>query len=261
MYSLRNKEKTTEIDDKAWIAIKSYINELIDEGYFDSCMEYDRYEYFINNNKLNNKIAQLTGLTPFPLNEKIDEQFIPDLIEGIYEILEIKLNSKENLAKIRYNYTVKINQLFNRFKLNYRLNKGNVTTLHSSLLNNLFIDDLNCQDSEVKNFITLAFEKFRDPNITEQRIGVNKLVDAFERIKTLKDQKKRTGAKKMVESVSDNGLFFNKDIKLANKIANDYFMIRHTEVDKTKIESEEVLEYLFYLYYNCIRVILKSEDF
>lgn len=44
------------------------------------------------------------------------------------------------------------------------------------------------------------------------------------------------------------------------RIANNEFMIRHTELDKTKIESVVVIEYVFYLYYNSIRAILLAKE-
>jgi hypothetical protein len=39
------------------------------------------------------------------------------------------------------------------------------------------------------------------------------------------------------------------------KIANE-FMIRHTEVGKIPITDNDFRDYLFYAYYNCIRLIL-----
>ncbi len=39
------------------------------------------------------------------------------------------------------------------------------------------------------------------------------------------------------------------------KIVND-FMIRHSEVGKISITDNDFREYLFYAYYNCIRLML-----
>lgn len=263
MYSLRNIEKTDKVSDKFWIAISSYFNLMVEEGYFKSCIEGWGNNYSLNDGLINLKIAKIIGIKPFPLGEKLKDDDIFDLIEAIFAIMEIPYNEAKGkeISKYKYDFTIEINRMFENFKMNYEIFKGKIKPIHSKVLNELFLDELNCQDKEVHNFLDIALKKFRSKDISEQKIGLNKLVDAFERIKTLKNpENKKDSAKKTAKEVECQGIFFENDMVKMNEISNNHFMIRHTEIDKTTIESPIVIEYLFYLYYNCIRAILLSKQ-
>ncbi len=263
MYSLRNVEKTHKVTEKFWTALSSYFIKLTEEMYFMSCMDGYSYDYSFSNYLMNLKIASHIGIKPFPLEEKLSDDEIFDLIEAIYQIIEVPNSSPKGttISNIRYEFTLQINKMFQNFKMNYILIKGEIKALHSEELNELFLDSFNCFDKEIKEFIQIALEKFKSRDIKEQRIGLNKLVDAYERIKMLENPKdKKESAKKISELVDKETAFFETDMMKMTRIANNEFMIRHTELDKTKIESVVVIEYLFYLYYNSIRAILLAKE-
>mgnify|MGYP003506794226 FL=1 len=50
------------------------------------------------------------------------------------------------------------------------------------------------------------------------------------------------------------------DIIIFTRIANNDFMIRHTEIGIKEIKTEETLEYLYYGFYNNIRALIKSHN-
>lgn len=259
MYSLRNIEKTYKVTDKFWIALSSYFINLTEEGYFWSCIEGYGHDYSLSNYLINLKIASQIGIKPFPLEKKLSDEETFDLIEAMYQIIEIPNHSPKGstISNIRYEFTLQINKMFKNFKMNYILTMGEIKALHSEELNELFLDNFNCFDKEIKEFIEMALVKFKSRDIKEQRIALNKLVDAYERIKMLANPKdKKESIKKISELIDKENVFFETDLMKMTRIANNEFMIRHTELDKTKIESVEVIEYLFYLYYNSIRAIL-----
>lgn len=260
MYSLRNAEKTHKVTEKFWIALSSYFISLTEEGYFWSCMEGYGHDYSLSDYSINLKIASQIGIKPFPLEKKLNDEEIFDLIEAMYQIIEVPPNNTPKgttISNIRYEFTLQINKIFKNFKMNYNLTMGEIKALHSEELNELFLDSFNCFDKEIKEFIQMALEKFKSRDIKEQRIALNKLVDAYERIKMLENpEDKKESVKKISKSIDKENIFFETDLMKMTRIANNEFMIRHTELDKTKIESIEVIEYLFYLYYNSIRAIL-----
>lgn len=263
MYSLRNVEKTHKVTEKFWTALSSYFIKLTEEMYFMSCMDEYSYDYSFSNYLMNLKIASHIGIKPFPLEEKLSDDEIFDLIEAIYQIIEVPNSSTKGttISNIRYEFTLQINKMFQNFKMNYILIKGEIKALHSEELNELFLDSFNCFDKEIKEFIQIALKKFKSRDIKEQRIALNKLVDAYERIKMLENPKdKKESAKKISKLVDKENTFFETDMMKMTRIANNEFMIRHTELDKTKIESVVVIEYLFYLYYNSIRAILLAKE-
>lgn len=262
MYSLRNQPKTSEVSDKFWIAISSFFDYKILEGYLPDCINCWNNEIEVDDNLINLKIAKEIGIKPFPLGEKIEEAEVFDLIEAIFRIINVpyRLERTKSIGQVRYDYTIEINNIFKNFRMNYILDKGEIKSIHSAILNDMFLDELNCSDETINSFLKIALNKFRSKDIAEQRIALNKLVDAFERAKTLiSPTNKSKSALKIAEMVDPKNIFFGEDMLKMTKIANNEFMIRHTEMDKTLIDSPIVLEYLFYLYYNCLRAILLSK--
>lgn len=256
-YSLKNIEKTNDISVRFWTSFINYVEILKDKDYLESYCEGDSYQNWINSDSINKKMAFELGMSFYPFQDNIASEYKLDLIEFFFKIVDVPYMSTESIGEIRYKYTVEINQMFERFRINYRLEKGQIKALHSEVLNNCIIDDFVCEDKESKGLIDLALNKFYSKDISEQRIGLNKLVDAFQRISTLDGKNKAKNIKEICDKTGTASTLILEDVKKMLRIANEDFMIRHAEVGKTKIESPIVLEYLFYLYYNAIRSILK----
>jgi hypothetical protein len=259
-YSKRNKPLSLTVIEEFWEGFKAYIEELISNEewlieysiWYDNCGGY--WEGDIE--KINRKMAQEIGKRLYPLNniyKMHDNEIIFDLIEFFFVCV-----SKEH----RYEYTIRINRLFDNFRLKYKLVKGKVKVRHSEVFNK-FISyiDFNIPDKEAQKLIITALEKFYNRNFNEQKIGVEKLVDAYQRIMSWEEDDKRKSVAEIVEKVSggekDIKAIFNEDLKKMWNTANE-FMIRHAEKDKIPITDNDFLEYLFYAYFNAIRFILKK---
>lgn len=271
-YSKRNKSLTKEINVDFFIAFNAYIEELIDENFNDNILinsfgevDFNGYTY-VSQDKINSKMAQSLGFKIFPFHKKTNVYItmqktdtILDLIEFFYK--HISDNGKNQ--NVRYDYTIKINEFFDNFNLLYKLKNGQIISKHSELMDNLIINDriIINNDSKTQELINTAIEKFYNRSFNEQKIGLEKIVDAYQRISSWEDKDKKKSINKILEKVTKGDIkiieFFEKELGNIWEIANNY-MIRHTEIDKIDIEDSNLLEFLFYHYYIAIRFILKK---
>jgi hypothetical protein len=115
-------------------------------------------------------------------------------------------------------------------------------------------------DTLLDALIEDARTKFLDPDLKVRSESLEKLWDAFERLKTLEGGSKKTS----ITSLLANGI---KDPEMRKRIEAELmqlteigntFMIRHTEVGKTPITSSEQVDYLFHRMFALIQLLLRS---
>ncbi len=128
----------------------------------------------------------------------------------------------------------------------------------------LLFDSKNLvKDEDFNKLVREAKERFI--NSADKQIAIEKLWDAFERIKTYFGSNKRKSAKKLVEITSANfdSERINNEFKNLTKIGNDY-RIRHHETNKKEISDNNTLNYLFFRMMNlldyCISAINTYEN-
>ncbi|GAB4153711.1 MAG: hypothetical protein Fur0021_19670 [Candidatus Promineifilaceae bacterium] len=94
-----------------------------------------------------------------------------------------------------------------------------------------------------------------------RREALEKLWDAWERIKTINPAKdKRASVKILLDKASPEERFrqiLETDANQLTKIGND-FLIRHTETDKPPIQSHKHVDYLFHRLFAMIRLLLET---
>ena len=97
-----------------------------------------------------------------------------------------------------------------------------------------------------------ATNKFRNPRLNERKIALEKLWDAFERLKTIEipEEKQKKRSADILLSKASLGQAPFKDIlenecKTLTNIGNQY-QIRHFEKYTEQIASEEHFDYLVY---------------
>jgi hypothetical protein len=167
---------------------------------------------------------------------------------------------KFDAARAKYDYTIGINRLFDNFNLAYELKKGVIKDLHSKTIDRIVLSDsFEIPDSETQAMLNLAVDKFYSRNPEDKKIALDKLVDVYQRISSWENKDKKKSIDKILEKTSGGDARIKEalgcDLNSMWKIANE-FMIRHTEVGKIPITDNDFRDYLFYTYYNCIRLIL-----
>lgn len=121
----------------------------------------------------------------------------------------------------------------------------------------LFDRKTKTNDQELDSLINEAKDRFFIPK--DKQIALEKLWDAFERIKTYFGSNKRKSSSELVSIASDgfNFEFIENEFKLLTKIGNEY-RIRHHETDKIELTKSKHIDYLFFRMLSLIDLCIKS---
>lgn len=118
-------------------------------------------------------------------------------------------------------------------------------------------------DSELDELLEDAREKYMDPSLKVRKEALEKIWDAFERLKTVEKakDKKASIAALLSKALPDADLRVRADKEMAEltEIGNTY-MIRHTEVGKKPITKSEQVDYFFQRMFGLVRLLLKSTN-
>ena len=113
-------------------------------------------------------------------------------------------------------------------------------------LNNelLFNQEVTTKDTNLNDLINESKKLYIKGN---KQLALEKIWDAFERLKTYYSSNKQKSAEKICNllgsDLSEN--YFNNEYKNLTNIGNEY-QIRHFETSKIPINNEETKEYLFF---------------
>lgn len=117
------------------------------------------------------------------------------------------------------------------------------------------------RDNELNEILESARTKYLDPNVSVRRESLEKLWDAWERIKTIEPaEDKKQSTKKLLDKASLEPNFLKileEDAKKLTEIGNQ-FQIRHSEINKTPVNKSEHIDYLFQRLFAIIYLLLKS---
>ena len=81
----------------------------------------------------------------------------------------------------------------------------------------------------------------------DQNIALEKIWDAFERMKSFYDFDKKASSNKLISKMAINisEIDFRNEFEVLTKIGNTY-RIRHHETDKKELKDESQIKYLFF---------------
>lgn len=152
----------------------------------------------------------------------------------------------------RERFRNEVNQIFERNGIVFYLDKDGMVkrklpTALDAVLQNL---NVKSKDDTLNQLVNLAIEKIRKPKEEDRQIALEKIWDAFERIKTFYDpNNKKASATTLVTNIAAGTAEFDElldtEFKTLTNIGNKYH-IRHFETNKIKINSMKQVDYLFY---------------
>jgi len=281
-FSKRGKKLTYEVTAEFWNAFKAYIVDLGGQGYFPTFMKKTEGEWVIEANKVNLQAQQELGIEIYPFTILTDplsdikvrpvKDCIFDIIEFFYNYISIpeySLDDQYAVPVTKYDteagkkaYTSRVNELFENYRLSYKIENGEVKDRHSEVIDKVITNtDFNIPDPQTETMLNMAIDKFYSRDFKEQKIALNKLIDAYQRISSWEDDDKKNSIGKILDKISEG------DEEIKDILGEDcqelwktvhIFLTRHAEKDKIPINDKDVLEYLFYAYFNVIRFILKK---
>ena len=156
-----------------------------------------------------------------------------------------------------------INRIFSRNGLAYDLKEnGQIKRLAPPILDEaLSTVVFNTGDSELDAMLESARLKYLSPNPTIRRESLEKLWDAWERVKTLEPgpNKKRQADLLLDKAAAEpkfREVLGNEAAKLT-EIGNT-FRIRHSETSQVPLETDEHVDYLFHRLFSMIQLLLRT---
>lgn len=185
--------------------------------------------------------------------------FVEYCYDKIYDVIEedyhgyfrhYHLMIKET-REVRDKFRTEINRLFERNRIVFYLSeegeiKRRLPLEMDTLIKNI---NLNTADKRLNELIILAIGSITKPKLADRAIALEKIWDAFERMKTYYSHDKKQSASDLVLEVTRETEQFNQIINnefdQLTKIGNAY-QIRHFETNKIQIKSSKHIDYLFY---------------
>ncbi|WP_436517136.1 hypothetical protein [Ekhidna sp. To15] len=186
--------------------------------------------------------------------------------KGLFYKKDFKKNPKDKNISFEENYARAI-ETFQNF-IDESINANEEIDLAHLLNMNvntdlLFNQESNTNDQELNELINEAKSRFLKPN--DKQIALEKIWDAFERVKTYYSGDKKKSSTQLISKIStdiDKDEFNNEFITLT-KIGNNY-RIRHHETDKKELTDVRQIDYLFFRVLSlidlCIIKIRESGD-
>lgn len=162
----------------------------------------------------------------------------------------------------REKFTHDVNRMFERNGMAFELKGGEIQriapdVLHEDLAASVFMTG----DSALDGLLEAARHKFLNRSIDVRRESLEKLWDAWERLKTLDPGRdKREGVKALLDVAAADPTLragLEHEARELTDIGNT-FMIRHTETDKIPITESAHVDYLFHRMFSLIRLLLKA---
>lgn len=162
----------------------------------------------------------------------------------------------------RDKFVSEVNEIFDRNNMAYNLcANGEIQRIIDTELDRLIAKQIEPQEEILHFLLQEATAKIKNHKFEERKIALERLWDAFERLKTvINPNNKRDSANLLLERASNGNQRF-KDVLVdecltsLTKIGNE-FQIRHFETDKVAIEDSRHLDYLFFRMYSLIQLLL-----
>ncbi len=277
-YSKRNKSYAINLSSDFWVAWLSIMRDFGNKSYlceyfYTICSDGHPYGYDMSciQEKIYSELGKIEFVS-FRPTLLIQEQMF-DLIEFFYRFIGKPTDGwfheycqnyhpkSYNKQQGRYEYTVAVNNLFKKFNHPYMLKKGEIKVVSSPILDTPLTDlELETDDRHLKKLIEDALSDFYDRSGTRKYTALLSIVNAYERLKTVENKDKKQSVLKVIKKLSPLDYVrqhLDTDLCELTQIANDY-CIRHHEMTKKPIDDSDMIDFLFYLYFNYVRLILKK---
>ena len=276
-----------EIDINVWNGIVGIIEASIANNYFaksfpETCpdgMGISGVNQILFYDKVKALIPQIeipiSRKDAHALNNGINTFSVLDLIEFCYQNTvdsEItgKFHDYFNHYHLKFNTTsinkqqlqTDINQLFERNGIAYLLDdSGKIVRVIPQEFQQIINRSVATQDPTLNGLIDEAKHFILLPNPADRSRALEKVWDAFERVKTYYGHNKRLSAEQLLSTVASGNVLFQeylgKEATTLTEIGNK-FQIRHFEADRQPITDLAHVDYLFFRMFALIDLFVKK---
>ena len=155
-----------------------------------------------------------------------------------------------------------INRILARNGLVYELKpNGEVDRLAPVVLREALASAVfQTEDADLDSLLEAARTKYLNPSLTVRQESLEKLWDAWERLKTIEPGDKKTSAEALLDKAATEPTFRKALEDEADELTaiGNKFRIRHSETDKASLELSEHVDYLFHRLFALIRLLLRT---
>lgn len=154
-----------------------------------------------------------------------------------------------------------VNRIFHRNSIAFELlEDGNIIRLSNPILQAALVGArYDSTDSNLNEMLEESVSKFLNPEPSIRRDGLERLWDAWERLKSLQDpSNKKRSVKLLLDNASSEVKFrdlLEGEAKTLTSIGNT-FHIRHAEVTQTHLEKPTHLDYLYHRLFTFIQMLM-----
>jgi hypothetical protein len=165
----------------------------------------------------------------------------------------------------RADFREEINAVFSQNHLAFNLEEnGQITRVAPVVLREALVPALfTTGDAELDRLLEEARSKFLSPDPRLRQEALERIWDAFERLKTIEPgaDKKASVEALLGRAIVEPNLRekVNDDMTDLTRIGNR-FMIRHTETDKIPVAESDHVDYLFHRMFAVIRLLLRATN-
>lgn len=270
-----------EIDARAWGGFSALIQARIDDGSFgyrypDVCHNGPAVIGTNETSFLRALCAEIPSLLDWPLGQEEPPSTLEilDMLEfcwgavaepiqrGYHDYFQhhhIAFDAEEGRASFRED----VNRILRRNGLAYDLGEeGKIERLAPvGLREALERAVFHTGDGELDEMLEVARKKFLDPDDNVRREALEKLWDAWERLKTLEPgANKRESTQALLNRVASGPRFreaLEREAYELREIGNS-FQIRHSETTQEPLTQAEQVDYLFHRLFAMLRLLLRS---
>lgn len=163
----------------------------------------------------------------------------------------------------RSEFRIAVNRIFARNQLAYELDEnGRMIRLAAPILREALMGyGFASGDQKLDELLETARAKFLDPDPGVRKEGLEKLWDAFERLKTLEPgQDKKARANALIEKAAPEPTFKAMLIGEARSLTDvgNTFHIRHSDTSQVELQGEAQVDYLFHRLFAFVWLLLRA---
>lgn len=275
----RDSEELSEI---AWGGVVAIVRALVSSGAFgaefpEECPDGSG-PVGSNENNLSLAIRAEIPAVSWPLDESAPPSTLPvlDLIEFCHRIVAEPIHVNYHKFFMHYHlefvresgkreFRTKINRIFSRNGLAFQLTEsGRVERLAPAALREaLATAAFRTGDHNLDILLESARAKFLSPDPVVRRDALEKLWDAWERLKTLEPgQDKKDSISTLLDDAASEPNWrgrLEREAKELTSIGNS-FNIRHSETTQTPLRADRDVDYLFHRLFALIQLLLRARQ-
>ncbi len=232
--------------------------------------------------------TSICATSEFDFRAALEGHVLPPLREDLppaYDVLDLLEFCHEKISKVTHQlahsyyghchlgfdraegqreFRTAINRILERNGSVYKLNEnGQIERLAPPVLHEaLIVATFKTSDEALNDLLNVARRKFLNHRSEVRKEALEKLWDAWERLKTIEDSdKKKSIGVLMQKACAEPKLreTLDEEARRLTKIGNE-FMIRHHETDKTPISADNHVDYLFHRLFALISLLLRSTN-